>query len=80
MRKIHGSHCRKTDFICDVGREKKGSQSGGREREIKCCWNENNAIYLTIKSYSPIVASREYLPFDDDNSKQLLSTLLMMQP
>lgn len=33
-----------------------------------------------VKSYLPIVASRECQPFDDDNSKQLLSTLLTTQP
>lgn len=29
---------------------------------------------------SPIVASREYRQFDDDNLKQLRSVRLMMQP
>jgi hypothetical protein len=62
MRKIHGSHCRKTDLICKW--IVFNCSSGGWKMLV----------------YWPIVAFRGCQPFDDDNSKQLLSTLLTMQP
>jgi hypothetical protein len=38
------------------------------------------AVYFAIHLISPIVASREYRPSDDDNLKQLLSARRRMQP
>lgn len=68
IRRIHGSHCRKTDFIC----------SNATICSFCCCGKYN--IMKVFRKNLPIEAFHVCQQYDDDNWVRLLSVRQMKRP